>query len=262
MGVLDQLRQPHLHMSLKDIVADELKRTPVAAISGAASVVVATVTLVIGWMQNKATTPASPTGAAPAGSLSGELFTGNVFLLIAYFLAVTTAASLLLRMIARKHDITALFISVPLIALSNFSVLLLMYLAPPRPISAQLFASAHDLVFYASAAIVIVFCGRAVLADLISTATTKSTAADTESSSKGNEAVGFLLIALALLAFWSWLVFAGQKRLTQTLLPEVTHFVDTKAESKGDGSKSLDAVTPASNGSPNAAPPQPSSGAK
>lgn len=219
-------------MSLKDSIAGELKRSPMAALSGVASFIVALLTLGVGWLQNRSAGTPGPTSAARPDVLTGDLFTGNVFLVVAYFLAITTAASLLLRAIARKHDIAALFVSVPLIALSNFSVILMMYLAPPRPISAQLFASAHDLVFYASAAVVIAFCGRAVLADLVSTTIAKNAESENRSTSKSNDAVGFLLIALLLLAVWGWLVFAGQTRLTRTLLPEVTHPSDVKPTGK------------------------------
>lgn len=209
-------------MSLKSSISDEIRRSPLTAISGVAAVVVAALSLGLAWIQYRGATPNAPTTVA-IGPPPVEFLVGNVFLLIAYFLAVTVAASLLLRVIARKHDITALFTSIPLVALTNFTVILLIYLAPPRPLSPQLFASAHDLVFYASAAIVIAFCGKAVLADLASTATSKKNESESKSSSSSNDGLGFFFMALILLAVWSWLVFAGQTRLTRTLLPEITH---------------------------------------
>ena len=162
----------------------------------------------------------------PGNPLPADLAVGNVFLLISYFLAVTIAVAVILRVIARNHDITALFASIPLVALTNFTVILFMYLAPPRPMTRQLFTSAHDLVFYASAAIIVAICGKAVLADLASTVISKKSEPEKRSS---NDGMGLLFMALILLALWSWLVFAGQTRLTRTLLPEITHPVEVRS---------------------------------
>ena len=211
---------------------EEVKRSPIAAMSGVAGVVIAALSLGLAWFQFGR----APHSAAPATAVTNlpptDVNLGNVFLVIAYFLSVTIVAALLLRAIGRKHDITAIFASIPLVALTNFSAILVIYLAPPRPLSPQLFTSAHDLVFYASAAIVIAFCGKAVLVDIVSTDGKMTSESETKSSRTGGD-LGFLLIVLILLAMWSWLVFAGQTRLTRTLLPEVTHPADVK-QSKGD----------------------------
>jgi hypothetical protein len=212
-------------MSLKENISDELKRTPVAAISGAAAVVIAALSLALAWIQHSGTSSSAAQVAETLRS-TAEFSLGNVFLILAYFLAITVSVSLLIRSIARTHDITALFASVPLIALTNFSVILLIYIAPPRVLSQRLFASAHDLVFYASAAIVIAFCGHAVLKDLASTNSSKEDKSDPKTSSSSSDAIGFLFAAFLLLAVWSWLVFAGQTRLTRTLLPDITHLPD------------------------------------
>lgn len=220
-------------MSLMSSIADELKRSPVAALSGAAGAVIAALSLGLAWLQYQGATPAaSPSVAAPT-SVATELFLGNVFLVIAYFLAVTIAASLLLRAVARKHDIAAFFASVPLVALANFSTILVIYIAPPRSLSAQLFSSAHDVVFYASASIVIAFCGKAVLVDIFSEGEKKTAESDSNSSSSVANGLTLLVMALLFLALWGGLVFAGQTRLTRTLLPEVTHYADAQP-SKSD----------------------------
>lgn len=216
-------------MSLKDSISDELKRSPIAAISGAAAVIIAALSLWLAWLQYpKSTIDASQGVGVVKNSVAFSL--GNVFLAIAYFLAVTVAAGLLLRAIGRKHDITALFLSIPLIALTNFTVILLIYIAPPRPLSTRLFESAHDLVFYASAAIVVAFCGHAVLRDMASTSSSKKDGSESKPTNS-SDGIGLLFLALLLLAVWSWLVYAGQTRLTRTLLPEVAHPSASKASS-------------------------------
>lgn len=221
-------------MSLKSSIAEELQRAPVAAMSGAASAVLAAIGLLLALVQSKSGSPSTTSPAASAASSPAPDFVlGNVFLVVAYFLAVTVAVAILLRIVARKHEVAAFFASMPLVALTNFSAILVIYLAPPRPLSTHLFASAHDLVFYASAAIVIAFCGRAVIADIARSTSEKTVSAESKSSDGAPDGAGVLLISLIVLALWSWLVFAGQTRLTQTLLPEVTHPVEVKAPKSG-----------------------------
>jgi hypothetical protein len=215
-------------MSLKINSSNELQRTPIATIATVVGVVIATLSLVLAWVQYRVGPPL--TVPSTTGAQLANMLLGNVFLVVAYFLAITVAAALLIRTIARKHDIAAFFTSIPLVALTNFSAILVIYLAPPRALNAQLFASAHDLVFYASAVIVIAFCGKAILIDIASNGNRKTSESKTETAGGGSDSFGILFGALIVLAVWSWLVFAGQTRLTRTLLPEVTHHIEVKPE--------------------------------
>ena len=220
-------------MSLRSNIADEIQRTPVAAISAAVGVIVASLSLGLAWVQYQGGTPqAALTISAGTSAQSPGLAIGNVLLVVAYFLAVTITIALSLRLIGRRHDITAFFVSIPLVALANFSAILVIYLAPPRVLTRQLFASAHDLVFYAAAAIVIAFCGRAVLRDFATTVY-KDSGSEPAPDRKSPDGIGLILILLLVLAVWSWLVFAGQTRLTRTLLPEITHPVEPQAPKAG-----------------------------
>lgn len=211
-------------MSLKNSIAEEVRRTPVAALCGLAGVVIAALSLSLAWSQVGSAVPSS-TIAGPTSPM-GEISLRNLALIVAYFISITVASAVFLRAVARKYDVTAFFASIPLLALTNFTAILIIYLAPPRSHSAQLFASAHDLVFYASAAIVIAFCGKEVLASLSSAPPVAKT--DAEPKEHGSDGMGILFTALIILAVWSWLVFAGQTRLTRTLLPEITHPADAK----------------------------------
>ena len=161
-----------------------------------------------------------------------ELALGNLLVAIAYFLSVTTSVSVFLKILGRKHEVPAFLISVPLVALSNFSTILVLYLAPPKPATRQLFTSAHDLVFYSAAAIVFAFCGLAVFRWFAEDAP-KQSATSAEVNPKRTDGIAVLMIGALLLSIWGWLVFAGQTRLTQTLLPEITHPIE-KQKSKSD----------------------------
>src|ERR1043165_2590670 len=115
-------------MSLKTSIYDEVRRSPLTTISGVAGVVVAALSLLVAWLQFRSASANAERPLGPGNPLPADLAVGNVFLLISYFLAVTIAVAVILRVIARNHDITALFASIPLVALTNFTVILFMYL--------------------------------------------------------------------------------------------------------------------------------------
>ncbi|CAG2082416.1 hypothetical protein XCY_000124 [Xanthomonas euroxanthea] len=220
-------------MALRSNIVDEIRRAPLATILATTGVIVALLSLGLAWLQYRATVPqATSTGSASFINHLSEVGLGNILLVVAYFLAVTISISLFLRMLGRKHDITAFFVSIPLIALSNFSTILVLYLAPPRPITRQLFVSAHDLIFYSAIAIVISFCGGAVLRNFAENAS-KPTTSNTEQDSTASDGIGLMVVVLLILSVWSWLVFSGQSRLTRTLLPEVTYPTESQAPKAG-----------------------------
>lgn len=205
-------------------IVEELKRAPIAALSGAANFIVAAAALAVAWLQFRAGSqqPAS-TLVHGASSAVGELHLANLSLNLAFFLGATVSASLAIRLIARRHELAALFTSIPVFALTNFFSVLVVYLAPPRPLSPQLFASAHDLIFYASAAILVAFCGQAMLREIASSPARQEKTAEAGEDKKDSDGFGALIFLLLLLALWAWLVFAGQTRLSRTLLPEIAH---------------------------------------
>lgn len=221
-------------MTLKTRIGDELIRSPLAAISGLAGVVIAALSLLLAWVQYKGTgTAARQTGAIAAViPASGDLALGNVFLDVGYFLAITIAAAIFLQAIGRKHNVTALFSSIPILALTNFSGVLIIYLAPPRPLNSELFASAHDLIFYASTSIVSAFSGKNVLIWMLDPGSTKTAEPQDKSKSDSPDG-GVLTVAILALVIWSWLIFAGQTRLTRTLLPAIAHPTDSKPVKSG-----------------------------
>lgn len=212
-------------MSLKSSISDEIRRSPIATITGGAGVLVAALSLLLAWIQYRSNfSPATPLSNG-INSTQGEIYLGNLLLIVGYFLAITISTAFLIRALAKKHDISALVASVPLAALTNFSTLLLIYLAPPRELSPQLFSSAHDLLFYASAAAYVAFCGMPVVRDLAAPSTPPSIS-DAENKKESSDALVAFFIGFILLIIWCSLVSSGQKRLTQTLLPEVTHYTE------------------------------------
>jgi hypothetical protein len=220
-------------MNLRSSVAEEIQRTPIAAISAACGVVIAALGLALAWVQFRTVGQISVAPGAPAGPVSTEINFANVFLVISYFLAASLSTSLLLRAIARRYDLAALFASIPMMALVNFSAILVVYLAPPRQVTAQLFASAQDLVFYGSASILIAVCGPAVLADIASVSRTKKPDDIEKKVDSSSDGLGILFLSILILLIWGWLVSAGQTRLTKTFLPEITHPVNSKPAKAG-----------------------------
>lgn len=212
-------------MSLIDSAKAEFKRSPITVTSGAVGVLVAAMSLILAAVKHEPIPEAIGQAAAEVTTSALDVNVGNILVVVSYFLSSAIVSALIIRRVARKHDVVALFASVPLAALVNFSVILLLYLAPPRMATQQLFLSAHDLVLYASAAIYVSVCGVAVLRDLASPALSKNK--EKESNGEGSgDGVVLLVLPVILLLIWCWLVFAGQTRITQTFLPEVTHYTD------------------------------------
>jgi len=218
-------------MSLQDSIIDEFRRTPVAATSGALGALIAGLSLFVAWLQSKSNAATSSSATSPQLNLiaQDQVHLPNVLLIIAYFVAATVFASIALRLAARKHGVAAFFASVPLLALVNFSVVLVVFLVPPRQVTQQLFVSAHDLVFWASSSIVLAFCGRSVLSNLAEPPPRTSD----ETAQTKLDGTGFLLLSFIVLAIWGGCVYAGQSKLTRTLLPEIVHPLDAKTTKTG-----------------------------
>ncbi len=212
-------------MSIINSVKEEISRSPIASISGAVGVLIAGVSLLIAWIQFQAQSVAGSPTASVSGQSAGVNIS-NLLLLVAYFVAITATTAIILRAAARKHDLTAFFASIPVVALTNFSTILVVYLAPPRQFDQAAFTSAHDLVFYGAFAIVVTFCGSAVMRDLIAATSSVSSDASPSYTGVGSQPSGWLLFVIIVMVVWGKLVFAGQVRLTKTLLPEVTHPIE------------------------------------
>ncbi|MBA1183784.1 hypothetical protein [Stutzerimonas nitrititolerans] len=208
-------------MSLKESMLNELKRSPIATITGVSCAALAALGLLIAWSQSQDSAPLAITLNNNDSSTQIEIHLGNLLLIIGYFVSLTISTAFFVRALARKHDIAALAASIPIAALTNFSTILLIYLAPPKALNQDSFSSAHDLLLYASAVVYVAFCGLPVLRD-IATPSQK----EAESSKEAPDALAALFFCFIILAIWCSLVFSGQERLTKTLLPEVAHYVD------------------------------------
>jgi len=200
---------------------EELENSPVATVCAVVSTVVAVLSLALAWWQFDANGPAGSFQPQGYKNNDQEIYLFNLFLIIAYFLSITTASALLIRKFAKNHDLSAVFVSVPIVAMTNFSTILVIYLVPPRALSAELFAYAHDLVRYSSIAIFVSVCGRALLKDLFATVVGDG---DKEGELKSTDSsTAILVVPLLLLLLWSVLVHGGQLKLSKTFLPEITH---------------------------------------
>lgn len=209
-------------MSLKENMLDELKRSPIATVTGITCAVLAVLALLIAWNQYQGNTYPAITLNNEGSPTQGGIYLGNLLLIIGYFIALALSTAFFVRALARKHDIAAFAVSIPIAALTNFSTILIMYLAPPKEISQESFSSAHDLLLYASAAVYVAFCGLPVLRDIA--APSKKEA---ENAKEAPDALAALFFCFIILAIWCSLVFSGQERLTKTLLPEVAHYVES-----------------------------------
>lgn len=185
---------------------NELKQTPIASTASAVAAIVSAVSLLLA--SNSSVNAIAASSSLP---LQGEINSNNVLLIIAFYFSTIFFSGFLLKILAQKHDIVALVLSVPAVSLINFMTILVVYKTPPRELSKELFVSAHDLVFYSSACIFLAFFALPVLRDLIGTS----------ENSKSDEAPPVLIIGIIILFVWGGFVSGGQNKLSRTFLPEI-----------------------------------------
>ncbi|MEZ5649443.1 MAG: hypothetical protein R3E87_02730 [Burkholderiaceae bacterium] len=200
-------------------VVSELKRSPIASISGLVAVLIAAVSL---FLANSRYMPGVGVQSA-TGDLASqgqeEFVLANALLAIAFYIAASLSAAFATRMVARRFEFAALFLSVPLASLVNFMFIVVLFLSPPRSLGQELFSRAHDLVFYGTSSVFLMVCGLAVLRSIASPGTENKK----DGSMSYDNAMGSLVWAIIVLLVWSSAVFKGQALLTETFLPSVTH---------------------------------------
>ena len=99
-----------------------------------------------------------------------------------------------------------------------------------------MFVSAHDLVLYGSVAVMATICGRAVIIHLVvpdKKLPRKRGKVEPSESDENGDGLGYLVLTLFLIFAWGSMVSSGQARLTETLLPEMTHPIQAKASPGG-----------------------------
>jgi hypothetical protein len=202
-------------------ISNEFKKSPMSALSGVVGIIVAPLSLMLAWLQFEDSSSKLTTLSTSDSVQEASINVGNTLLVMAFFISITVGSAIIIRMLSRKHDLAALFVSIPLASVANFLTMLTIYLTPPRPIDNNLFVSANDLALYASVTIYLVFCGKAILADLFSSSQQKTD--DSKGCDKEDDVKTVLVVALFILFVWSKLVFTGQELLSETFLPEIAH---------------------------------------
>jgi len=202
--------------------------------SGISGVIVAFLSLLIAWFQFQGISTNPNVSQTTIRIPDGEIFVANALLVIAFFLSITISSALVIRIISRKHEFAAFFISVVLASVTNFLTILVIYLTPPRSLNSELFNSANELVLYASIFIYLVFCGKAVLKDFLSLSEKTDEEDNTRSKSDESSYVwGSLIIVIILFFAWKSCILKGQELLSETFLPKVAHPVH-EVKSKTD----------------------------
>lgn len=216
----DELKHTLPTESIVNSVKNELKQTPIASTASALAAIVSLLSLLYALAQ----TSVSITTTSSNPSLQAGVNPNNIFLIIAFFLSATFFCGFILKRLATKHDISALILSVPILSLINFTTVLVVYLTPPRQLSEKLFENAHDLVFYSSACIFLVFFAKPVLADL----------AKPGNNDNDNDIGGgaVLIIGIIILMIWGGFISGGQKMLSRTFLPEIAQPTEKVASKK------------------------------
>ena len=194
-------------MPMTESVKGEVLRSPITVVATVAGVVVSALSLLVAWLQY-AGAPAI-VGNGPTQSNTSGLHISNLLLIVASFLGTSFSCASLIRLLARHHWFAALVLSVPVAVLSCFCTLIILHLAPPKPLTREGFQGACDAVFYGTVFVFVAITGLAVLKDL---------AHGGDSTSKGSDGIGAILIGAIVLMVWSTLVSTGTSKLVQIFL--------------------------------------------
>jgi hypothetical protein len=197
-------------MSLTTNVRDEFSRSPVTVIATVVGVLVAALALGVAWLQYAGQPQVAlppPTGAPPTGLHLSHLLVVNAF-----FFAATISLASGVRLLTRFNPFAAFILSIPAAVLASFSVMLMLYLVPPRQLDWVAFVVVRDIVFYGTAFVFIALNGLPVIQSLMQPIPPTSPNEKKSESGSALLGIGFALIV------WGSFVSAGLNRLTQVFL--------------------------------------------
>jgi hypothetical protein len=197
--------------SVRRYAADEFKRAPIATLSILIGAIGGCLTFIMAGI-----TPLSESQILLQSSNAnidsvGTIEIKNIFMVLSFFLFSSFLGAGIVRVISKKHDIASILLSILIASTTNFLTILIIFLAPPRARSEQLFYAAHDNVFYASMIVYLTVCGTAVFRDIYQSAAPASKDRSLSIEKKESDSMGFIFLSVVLVAMWGWIVFAGQK---------------------------------------------------
>ena len=204
-------------MTLRDNIRAEFDRTPLTVMATVTGVVVATLALLVGWLQNTGQ-PVSPVVGPVGTSASGEIQLSNLLVVIAFFLAASFSIASLVRMIERAHRFAAMVLSVPAAVAVGFMTLLVFKLSPPRPLTDDLLQVAQDVVFWGTLFVFVAIGGASTARDFTEPKARPSPDIPTSGEKSQQDGLGILFGLLIMLAIWGSLVSTGLAKLTKLFL--------------------------------------------
>ncbi|WP_298018424.1 hypothetical protein [uncultured Castellaniella sp.] len=203
-------------MPLKEKIIEEFKRGPITVTATVIGVLVAAISLLVALLQY-AGPPMIATSIAGPTTSSFQLT--NFLLVTSFFIASSTALASLIHSLDQSYPFHAMILSVPTAVLSAFLSLVVLQLAPPRPITEQTFKTAKDVVFWATLFVFLAINGRSTAESIIIQGHSERPHSETEQSSgRKNDIGGEIAILLIMLVVWSSFFSAGLSKLVQLFL--------------------------------------------
>jgi magnesium-transporting ATPase (P-type) len=187
-------------------ISSELQKSPLATIAAVVGALVSTLSLALAWLQLKG--PTSKLNTAIPIETKDYVNIANALLIIAFFVAGTTACAFVTRLILNTSKSAAFFASIILAIMIGFLTVTIIYMAPPKILSQELFTSAQSLLVYASMLVYLAFCIGGIFKNL-----------------SDEDIVAAPFVLLFVLIFWYLLVWKGQLVLAKVFLPEITYLV-------------------------------------
>ena len=205
-------------MSLKENATEEFNRSPITVASTVLSLLVAVASFVVATAR-----PESVRSFEPPEAQAITFSASNLLLVISFFAALSVASASVTRLLARKHEFGAFFLSVVLAAATAFSTYVVFNFVPPTSQSQENLSMAANLIYWSTLIVFVGFCGQPILVKLVIMAVRirgDNSYSPNEMIRKERDRIwGTLLIGTIILAAWGSMVSYGQNALTKTLLP-------------------------------------------
>ena len=201
-------------MPLKERALDELKRGPITVTATVVGVLVAVVALLVAWLQY-AGPPVFPVASTATHSVPSDFRLSNLLLVTSFFLASSLSLASLTHIFDRSHPFQAMVLSIPAAVLSAFFSLLVLQLAPVRPLTEQAIETDKDTVLWATIFVFLAINGRSAAKGVLESMPARKSDSANLKPSRDDEGGGAIIALGLMLVIWGSLVSAGLSKMTQ-----------------------------------------------
>jgi hypothetical protein len=204
-------------MALRDNIRAEFERSPLTVIATLTGVVVATLALLVAWLQYSGQPVSAGSTNSSGPPAPAELQISNLLVVTAFFFAASFSVASLVRMLERYNRFAAVVLSVLAAVLVAFATMLILKFVPPRVMTSDLLQRAEDIVSWSTLFVFVAIAGASSARDFAESRPPRSP----QSAPNGKaepDGIGAIVGLLIMLGIWGFLVWTGLNKLTQLFL--------------------------------------------